>query len=269
MARIRTIKPDFFTSLTIADLPIPARLTFVGLWTHVDDEGRCVYDPRLIKAAVWPLDDRTAADVDGDVQELARLGLVTLYTVGDRTYLAVSGWREHQRVNRPTPSKLPPPPEPDTETTPEPTPTSENNDSLFPHGELSEPSLNTHRRKGTGNREQGTGNGGGNAGQAPPPKPAKRRATRIPDDFTVTPEMRQWAAEHTPGVDIDHETAKFRDHAHANGRTLKDWTAGWRNWMRNAAKWQPGQRPPLRAVSGGHQPYRNPVDYGDNPDPWQ
>jgi len=39
MARIRTIKPSFFTSLTIADLGLAERLTFIGLWTHVDDEG--------------------------------------------------------------------------------------------------------------------------------------------------------------------------------------------------------------------------------------
>jgi phosphate-selective porin len=26
-------------------------------------------------------------------------------------------------------------------------------------------------------------------------------------------------------------------------------------------------RPQLRVV-GGHTPYRNPTDYGDNPDPW-
>ena len=61
MARIRSIKPEFFTSLTIADLTVEQRLTFIGLWTHVDDEGRCVDDSRLIKAAIWPLDDRTAA----------------------------------------------------------------------------------------------------------------------------------------------------------------------------------------------------------------
>lgn len=109
MARIRTIKPTFFTSLTIAELSLSARLTFIGLWTHVDDEGRCVYEPRLIKAALWPLDDRTSSDVDADIQELTEHSLIVQYVVGERSYLSVNGWSEHQRINRKTKSALPGP----------------------------------------------------------------------------------------------------------------------------------------------------------------
>ena len=109
MARIRTIKPTFFTSLTIANLTLEQRLTFIGLWTHVDDEGRCIYDPRLIKAALWPLDSRTAEDVDGDIRALTESSLITHYTLSERSYLQVNGWSEHQRVNRKTPSTFPPP----------------------------------------------------------------------------------------------------------------------------------------------------------------
>jgi hypothetical protein len=90
MARIRSIKPEFFTSLTIADLTSEQRLTFIGLWTHADDEGRCVDDPRLIKAALWPLDDRTAADVETDLVALTESSLIARYTLNQRRYLAVS-----------------------------------------------------------------------------------------------------------------------------------------------------------------------------------
>jgi hypothetical protein len=110
VARIRTIKPEFFTSLSVASLKLTARLTFIGLWTHCDDEGRCVDEARLVKAALWPLDDRTAADVESDLRALAASALIIRYEVGGRRYLAVSGWAEHQRINRPTPSRIPPPP---------------------------------------------------------------------------------------------------------------------------------------------------------------
>ena len=40
MARIRTIKPSQFTSLTVAEWPVDVRFTFVGLLTYVDDSGR-------------------------------------------------------------------------------------------------------------------------------------------------------------------------------------------------------------------------------------
>ena len=108
MARIRTIKPDFFTSFTIEEIDDPwARLTFIGLWTHVDDEGRAVDDSRLIKGALWALNPRTAADVEVDLKTLAALGLIDRYAVNGRRYLEVTGWSEHQRINRPTPSKIP------------------------------------------------------------------------------------------------------------------------------------------------------------------
>lgn len=138
MARIRTIKPDFFTSLTIADLTHEARLTFIGLWTHVDDEGRCVDDARLVKAAVWPLDERTAKDVDVDLWQISDAGLVLRYTVGAKKFIAVTGWKEHQRINRPTPSKFPSPEK--GERTPKGRLTE---GSVRAHGGLSEPSHDT------------------------------------------------------------------------------------------------------------------------------
>jgi hypothetical protein len=163
MARIRSIKPEFFSSLTIASLPLTARLTFIGLWTHVDDEGRCVDEARLVKAAVWPLDDRTAADVESDLRVLSESSLILRYRVGERSYLTVLGWGEHQRINRPTKSKLPPPPE-RVEQAEKPPPVQVNEPpprqtplSMKPPSFLIEYSLRAHWRKGTGNREQGTG----------------------------------------------------------------------------------------------------------------
>jgi len=110
MARIRTIKPTFFTSLSIAPLSLAERLTFIGLWTHVDDDGRCIDDARLIRAAIWPLDDRTMADIERDLCTLRDASLISRYTVNERSYIAVCGWREHQVINRPVASKLPAPP---------------------------------------------------------------------------------------------------------------------------------------------------------------
>ncbi len=107
MARIRSIKPEFFTSLSIAALSVPARLHFIGLWTHVDDEGRAIDDPRLIKAAVWPLDDTmTLARVDKLTAELEASGRIHRYTVDNRHYLQVCGW-EHQKIDRKGKSKYP------------------------------------------------------------------------------------------------------------------------------------------------------------------
>lgn len=111
MARIRSIKPEFFTSLSNADLTIPARLTFIGLWTHCDDEGRCINDARLIKAAIWPL-ERTVKQVENDLDELEKGSKIVRYEAAGHPLLAITKWRSHQVINRPKPSRFP---APDTE----------------------------------------------------------------------------------------------------------------------------------------------------------
>lgn len=64
-----------------------------------------------------------------------------------------------------------------------------------------------------------------------------RRGSRIPPDFTVTEDMKQWAREHTPDVDGWYELQEFKDYWTARtGRdaTKRDWVATWRRWMRRA-----------------------------------
>lgn len=69
-------------------------------------------------------------------------------------------------------------------------------------------------------------------------KPASR-ATRLTSDFTVTPEMRSWAATSTPHVSVDKATEQFIDYwqSKAGNATKLDWVATWRNWMRREAEW--------------------------------
>lgn len=80
---------------------------------------------------------------------------------------------------------------------------------------------------------------------APPPgdgeaKPKPPRATRIPANFKVTPEMRAWFdANIGPHVNGKIETDKFRDYWTAKsgaGATKTNWEATWRNWMRRASE---------------------------------
>jgi hypothetical protein len=85
---------------------------------------------------------------------------------------------------------------------------------------------------------------------APTPKEIgpRKRGTTAPDHFDITDKLRGWAADTTPGLDLDAETENFLDHHRAKGSTFKSWDAAWRTWMRNAVKFS--QRPALRAVSG-------------------
>lgn len=76
---------------------------------------------------------------------------------------------------------------------------------------------------------------GSTEGDAPKPRPARK----CPAGFAVTDEMRLWATEKTPGVDVDTETEKFRDHTFAH--SISDWPGAWRNWLRKASEFGKGR----------------------------
>jgi hypothetical protein len=79
------------------------------------------------------------------------------------------------------------------------------------------------------------------------PSGGKRATTRIPEDFAITPELREVAIEAgVPPEQITFETAKWRDHHAAKGDVVKDAAASWRTWMRNA----PGFNRPRGSSNG-------------------
>lgn len=70
---------------------------------------------------------------------------------------------------------------------------------------------------------------------------ARKRASRIPEPFMLTIEMKAWAAHETPGLDVEAHTREFVDHwraASGQSAVKRDWVAAWRNWMRKAHRWQ-------------------------------
>jgi hypothetical protein len=114
VSRIRTIKPEFFTSEAVAQLPLSARLTFIGLWTYVDDNGVGIDNELLITAAIWPLEPDNAKTLERtreDLASLSRNGLVNRYVDSRRRYLHVTSWDEHQKVDHPRKPRYPRPDE--------------------------------------------------------------------------------------------------------------------------------------------------------------
>lgn len=98
MARIRSIKPEFFTSESVGALSWGARLTFSGLWTQVDDQGRAKDNPKVFRGALWPNDEETvsSADVARFIDEMVANGMVCRYVVDGTSYLHVIKMRKHQ-----------------------------------------------------------------------------------------------------------------------------------------------------------------------------
>ncbi|HKJ73541.1 MAG TPA: hypothetical protein VKA19_05440, partial [Alphaproteobacteria bacterium] len=110
MARIRTIKPEFWTNDKVVECSVNARLLFIGLWNFADDAGRLDDSARQIKMKIFPGDDLTTDDVEGMLSELSLNNLIVRYVVGDKRFIQVRGWH-HQKINRPQSSKIPAPSE--------------------------------------------------------------------------------------------------------------------------------------------------------------
>lgn len=108
MARIRSIKPEFWSSEQVMACSTNARLLFIGLWNFCDDAGRHPVTPRQIKALVFPGDDISSENVRDLIDELSTNGLLSLYTVDDKEYFQVTGW-SHQKIDRPQSPKYPAP----------------------------------------------------------------------------------------------------------------------------------------------------------------
>lgn len=105
MARIRSVKPEFWTDEDVTDASRDARLLFIGLWNIADDAGRLWDKPRQIKAQVLPTDDDV--DVAALIEELVGIGLLSRWVSADgRNFLQVRNFSQHQRPQHPTASKI-------------------------------------------------------------------------------------------------------------------------------------------------------------------
>jgi hypothetical protein len=116
VARIRTIKPELRRSLTVAAWPFEVRYAWVLLLGYLDDYGRGVDDLRLLVADMFPLDRAvTERRIDewldlmcAKPPEEDEPPALCRYEVHGRRLLHATKWREHQKINRPTRSKLAP-----------------------------------------------------------------------------------------------------------------------------------------------------------------
>jgi 5-methylcytosine-specific restriction endonuclease McrA len=113
VARIRSIKPDFWDDDAVGALSRDARLLFVATWTFADDEGLVRWSPSYLKASAFMYDDDiTENDIQKWMSELEESGFVFSYATGrvrQRTGFIIN-FRKHQRIDKPQPGKLPPPP---------------------------------------------------------------------------------------------------------------------------------------------------------------
>lgn len=144
MARIRTIKPGFWTHEALSSLPEPTHMLAAQLINYADDEGYFNANVGLIKAECCPLREPSVS-IHCSLTELSRIGWIRLGTTADgRRVGQIVKFAEHQKINRPTKSKI---------SCLSITWGTLTEPSVSPHGALSEPSL----LEGKGREEEGKG----------------------------------------------------------------------------------------------------------------
>ena len=132
--RIRTVKPEFWQDEDLAEISETARLVAIGLLNCADDEGFFNANERLVQSSLFPLTEPSLS-VHECFNQLVECGYLKLYACveGKKTYGHVVNFTKHQKVNRPSPSRI------------------------KPVVDFTEHSVRTHKQLTVG-KEQGTGN---------------------------------------------------------------------------------------------------------------
>lgn len=204
MARIRTIKPEFWTDEKIVELDVWTRLLFIGLWNFADDEGRMVASEKRIRMQIFPAD---TVDIRRALDELSTNGFIECYTFDGIDYLQIAHFTKHQKIDRRTASKLP-----------------------APNGSLVESSVNPpDGREGNGREKDLT-----------PSAPADKPKAELVDwseaqGFSVpSGHMTAWRFAY-PACDLKAELAKAHAWLLANPKNRKsNYARFMQNWLQRA-----------------------------------
>ena len=203
----RIVREAILSSEKVASLGWPEEVFYRRVMSIVDDYGRTEANPQLLRSRCYPLqtDNVRTADITRWMAACQKAGLILGYEVAGKRYLEVLNFGQQQR----SASKYPHPPDPDIAC-----------DQLISDAHL-----------GVSVVEDVSVS---DALPSVVPRARGRPSKRCPEDFEVTAELRAWATEKVPGVDIDRETEAFRDWEFRDAKS--DWPATWRRWMRKAAE---------------------------------
>ena len=232
MARIRSIKPEFWDSPSTAKASPWGRLLFIAMWNWADDHGRGTANLKELEGFAFPNDDQFT-DSSGNtvhfrslVAEVSECFGVLFYEVGGRSYYAIPTWDEHQRNERRSKGSKHPSPDESSQVR-------QGADDFV--AEIPCNRTETPRTSGPGTGEQGNR---GTGEQFPPIGPPeggtprssrKRPSTTIPSDWSPTTSHETKAQ--SLNLDVHAEADEYVNHAISKDRRLVDWDAGFHTWL--------------------------------------
>lgn len=103
MARIRTVKPEFWSDEKLKNVPLQARLAFIGLWTYSDDYGVVKGNPVLLKSFIFPYDDNIRQNQFNEwLDALVNARMLQPFIFNGESLYYIRSFRNHQKVDRPS-----------------------------------------------------------------------------------------------------------------------------------------------------------------------
>ena len=232
MARIRTVKPEFFEDEKLASLPAHDRLLFIGMWLLADKNGILEDRPTWIKAKVFPYENGAAVDVAQMLTRLVSGRYLIRYTVDGRNLIAVRNFTKHQRITGKeglSDGVYPLPPS-DLEIE---TQRGHNGDTPVTHLDAQE---------GKGKERKGREQGNENVADAP--RPPKKKIMTVLDNPPTVEQVQAFMDQPTnDGQDWNDGILTASKYIDANlergwlmknGKPVASWEAQYRNWHRMA-----------------------------------
>lgn len=108
MARIRSIKPDFWDDEKLARISLQSNLLFIGIWNFCDDKGVIKRNAAWIKSKVFPArEELRLIDVKNWIEELVQARMLIPFDYENEGYYKVRTWERHQKIDKPNQSKIP------------------------------------------------------------------------------------------------------------------------------------------------------------------
>ncbi len=227
--RIRTVKPEFWQDEDLAEISETARLVAIGLLNIADDEGFFNANEKLISSQLFPLTEPSVS-IHECFKELSEVGYVSVYECkkGKKVYGHVVNFLKHQKVNRPSASKIKDLVNFEAEI-------------MRHHKQLNDDSVSDHvaitggKEQGTGNREQGTGIKEEEVGSSAKADGKPSSADKFTDEDLA---FSKWFYEGLITINPEHKKPNFKSKGWADSvRLMREQDKRTHQQMSELAQW--------------------------------
>ncbi len=101
MARIRTIKPEFWEDEKLSQLSLPCRLFYIGCWNFADDFGVIKSNAALLKSWIFPYDENLrVSEIKKWIDALVDAQMLVPIIYNRESYCIIRTFRNHQTIDK-------------------------------------------------------------------------------------------------------------------------------------------------------------------------